>query len=93
MSYQIIVILFFLAVFYLLANILYAVLSRPRKRRRKKQNYRALRRAEYPPVGDQLDAIMKWAATEREIGLPAKLRSIACQCMAVKSKYPKPEKE
>lgn len=50
-----------------------------------------LRADEYPPVTDQLDEIMKWLATETEFGIPEKLKSIAMQCMAVKSKYPKPE--
>lgn len=53
--------------------------------------YRRLRAAEYPPIGDQLDAIMKWLATETEFGIPAELKSLAMTCMSVKSKYPKPE--
>lgn len=53
--------------------------------------YRRLRAAEYPPVGDQLDAIMKWLATETEFGIPAELKSLAMTCMSVKSKYPKPD--
>lgn len=52
---------------------------------------RALRRAEYPPISDQLDAIMKWAFSENEIGLPAELKSLAAKCMSVKAKYPLPE--
>ena len=48
---------------------------------------------EYPPVGDQLDAIMKWLATESEFGIPAELKSIAGKCMAEKSKHPKPVTE
>lgn len=53
------------------------------------KTYQELRQEEYPPIGDQLDAIMKWAFTETEIGLPEELKSLAGQCMAVKSKYPK----
>lgn len=53
--------------------------------------YREDRRAEYPPIGDQLDAIMKWAATESEISVPAELKSIAMKCMSVKAQFPKPE--
>ena len=49
------------------------------------------RAAAYPEIGEQLDAIMKWAFTETEIGLPEELKSLAGQCMAVKAKYPKPE--
>lgn len=51
--------------------------------------YRELRASEYPPIGDQLDAIMKWVATETEISVPAELKSIAMACMSVKAKYPK----
>ena len=49
---------------------------------------RLKRQAEYPPIGDQLDAIMKWAFTENEISLPAELKSLAAKCMSVKAKYP-----
>lgn len=51
--------------------------------------YKDARRGEYPPIGDQLDAIMKWAATQDN--LPDSLKEIAAQCMAVKAKYPKPQ--
>jgi len=53
-----------------------------------KDEQRRKRRNEYPAIGDQLDAIMKWAFTETEIGLPAELKSLAAKCMAIKSKYP-----
>lgn len=43
----------------------------------------------YPPIGDQLDAIMKWLATETEFQVPAELKSIAMQCMSVKAHIPK----
>lgn len=49
---------------------------------------RASRLAEYPPIGDQLDAIMKWLSTETEFGIPAELKSLAGKCMSVKAKYP-----
>ena len=52
-------------------------------------DYKKLREAEYPPIGDQLDAIMKWAATENEITLSPEFKSIAMTCMSVKAKYPK----
>lgn len=45
------------------------------------------RHPEYPPIGDQLDAIMKWVAGENN--LPQDLKDIAAQCIAVKAKYPK----
>lgn len=51
--------------------------------------YAEKRRAEYPPIGDQLDALMKWLATETEFTVPAELKSIAMKCMSVKGKYPK----
>lgn len=57
------------------------------------EDVHSLRRAEYPDIGDQLDAVMKWAFTETEISLPAELKSLAAKCMSVKSKYPKPEEE
>lgn len=53
--------------------------------------YDEARRGEYPPIGDQLDAIMKWLATENEFNIPDELKSIAMKCMSVKAKYPKPE--
>jgi hypothetical protein len=55
--------------------------------------YKEERRAEYPPIGDQLDAIMKWLATETEFAVPAELKSMAMKCMSVKAKYPKPTEE
>lgn len=59
--------------------------------RRAATEYQELRRREYPDIGDQLDAIMKWLATESEFGVPAELKSLAMACMSVKSKYPKPD--
>lgn len=53
--------------------------------------YYEARLREYPPMGDQLDALMKWLATETEFGIPAELKSIAMTCMSVKAKHPKPE--
>lgn len=52
--------------------------------------YRDQRRLEYPPITDQLDAIMKWLFTENEFGVPAELKSLAAQCMSVKARHPKP---
>jgi len=46
------------------------------------------RRSQYPPVGDQLDAIMKWLATETEFTVPKELKSIAMKCMSVKAQNP-----
>jgi hypothetical protein len=55
---------------------------------RKVDEIRLKRFKEYPPVGDALDALAKWAFTENEIGLPDELKSWAAKCMSVKSKYP-----
>jgi len=52
------------------------------------ENIRHKRRKEYPQISDQLDEIMKWLATETEFSVPAKLKSMACKCMSIKSKYP-----
>jgi len=49
--------------------------------------YEALRRAEYPPIGDQLDAIWKWL--EPPEGTEA--AELRARWLAVKAKYPKPE--
>lgn len=51
--------------------------------------YARKREAEYPPIGDQLDAIMKWVAGENEITVSPELKSIAQVCMDIKAKYPK----
>lgn len=57
------------------------------------RTYVEKRLKDYPPVGDQLDAIMKWLATETEFTVPDELKSIAMKCMSVKAKHPKPQKE
>jgi hypothetical protein len=45
------------------------------------QDYAELRRSEYPPIGDQLDALWKGGAV---------LEEMARKVAAVKEKYPKP---
>lgn len=45
-------------------------------------SYAEKRRSEYPPIGDQLDAIWKGGDEEKEM---------LSKVLAVKSKYPKPE--
>lgn len=57
------------------------------------EGVRMARAAEYPPIGDQLDAIMKWLATETEFNVPTELKSLAMKCMSVKAKHPKPTEE
>lgn len=54
---------------------------------------RVARAAEYPALGDQLDAIMKWLSTETEFTIPSELKSIAMTCMSVKARHPKPDRE
>jgi hypothetical protein len=51
---------------------------------------RSKRKRSYKPIGDQLDAIMKWLATENEFSVPEELKSLAMHAMSVKAKYPKP---
>lgn len=57
------------------------------------QTYAEKRVLEYPPIGDQLDAILKGFNQLRLDGasLPADLDSIVNQWLAVKAKHPKPE--
>lgn len=59
------------------------------------KTYAEKRIAKYPPIGDQLDAILKWVTSERFQGedLPADLDAIIGQWTAVKRKYPKPKGE
>lgn len=49
--------------------------------------YQNLRRIEYPDIGDQLDAILKYFMTIKR--LPPDLQNIIDQWQAVKLKYPK----
>lgn len=60
--------------------------KKEKDRRNKEQIEKRI--VEYPPAGDALDALAKWAFTETEISLPAQLKSWAAKCMSVKSKYP-----
>ena len=57
------------------------------------RSYTAARRAEYPPVGDQLDAVFKLATFLAETGtlLPAEVHTWVQQIQAVKDRYPKPQ--
>lgn len=48
--------------------------------------YRRLRAAAYPPIGDQLDAIIKWLDTQE---VTPELQGIIDWCKEVKNKYPK----
>lgn len=49
--------------------------------------YAHLRQAEYPPIGDQLDALWKIVASLGTVMTPA--RDILAQIQEVKNKYPK----
>lgn len=48
-----------------------------------KNEYQRLRAAEYPPVTDYLDAVVKGDLAQQQAYIDA--------CLAVKAKYPKPE--
>ena len=52
------------------------------------RDYAEARRSEYPALGDQLDALMKYFAAMPDI--PADLQDWVAACQAVKEKYPKP---
>ncbi|WP_395757103.1 hypothetical protein [Achromobacter sp. EB05] len=54
--------------------------------------YAPLRARAYPAIGDQLDAIMKFAAHLQASGqaLPDEVTSWVAQCHNVKQRYPKP---
>lgn len=52
----------------------------------KKIEYRHLRLMEYPSIGDQMDAIIKWLDGQNVSG---ELAEIIGKCKAVKLKYPK----
>lgn len=54
--------------------------------------YAPLRARAYPAIGDQLDAIMKFAAHLQASGqsLPADVAQWVAQCQDVKLRYPKP---
>jgi hypothetical protein len=48
--------------------------------------YRRLRVKDYPPIGDQLDALMKWLDTQE---VTSELQGVIDWCKEVKAKYPK----
>lgn len=56
---------------------------------------RRRRAAEYPPVGDQLDALMKLARAIMDAGISLPVDTVALveQCEAVKASLPKPPAE
>lgn len=54
---------------------------------KKINNYKKDREVEYPPVTEQLDEIIKWLDTQKN--LPKGLEGIVNQCMDVKSKHKK----
>ena len=58
----------------------------------RRRDYRALRRAAYPDVGDQLDAVLRGLRALID-GQPAPqdLRDLLEQVAAVKAAYPRPE--
>ena len=52
-----------------------------------RKDYREARKAEYPDIGDQLDAI--WKTLSILQGLPPDAKSMLVQVSEIKSKYPK----
>ena len=58
------------------------------------EGYKDSRRAEYPGIGDQLDAVLKALnfLQLNGINMPTETDAIINQWLAVKAKYPKPEK-
>lgn len=58
------------------------VVAGPDEGRYAAEDYRTLREAAYPPIGDQLDALLRAGAFPPDMGE---------QLNAVKKKYPKPE--
>jgi hypothetical protein len=59
---------------------------------RHSEPYAPLRARAYPAIGDQLDAIMKFACHLRDAGqpLPASVQQWVDDCQRVKQRYPKP---
>jgi len=58
---------------------------------RHSEPYAPLRRQAYPPVGEQLDAVLKMALAlaQQGIALPEETRAWMAQCQAVKDRYGK----
>lgn len=54
------------------------------------RDYREVRKAEYPDIGDQLDAVFKLAQYLQDLGhpLPPETRHWIEQCQQVKDQYP-----
>lgn len=52
-----------------------------------RKDYREARRAAYPDIGDQLDAI--WKALAVQQGLPSDTQAMLTQVYEVKRRYPK----
>lgn len=53
------------------------------------RSYKEKRVDAYPDMGDQLGAIMKWVATEKNIKFPKELEKLANEIAEVKKRYPK----
>lgn len=55
------------------------------------EDYRERRKSEYPPVGEQLDAVYKMAVALQQIGieLPAAVAKWVNEIDSIKAKYPK----
>lgn len=59
-----------------------AVLREAAQKELAKTQYQELRRAEYPPITDYIDGVVK--------GDQAQIDKYIADCLAVKQKYPKP---
>lgn len=54
--------------------------------------YQQFRKEEYPPIGEGMDSLVKWAKQKIDENepLPDDLQSYVQKCLDVKAKYPKP---
>ena len=55
--------------------------------------YKASRSVEYPPIPEQLDALLKLALhmSGQRDDLPTEVREWIAKCQEIKRKYPKPD--
>ena len=56
------------------------------------EDYKKLRSKAYPPIGEQLDAVLKLALTLKEQGfaIPVETDKWVSECLQVKALYKKP---
>lgn len=63
-------------------------LDNAKRKKANNQKQRDKRVLSYPEASDQLDAIIKWLATDTSLNLPQELQDIIDQCMKVKEDNP-----